>query len=252
MNRVKQSTLKFAALAVLLGLVLVVWATDEQEPSQSSFQTCLEELKEATRSSSDGEADTDFEPELSLEESIRIYDECMSREGVTLSIHSALGASASTGTSEGNDGTEAGIQTGMTEATSSTPLDTQSQTGDLETSLQEFDEMLAHKQGEIDAKRAEQQAEATKTVAQSDSGATTDDQDGTDTDSGDETDGSVLNTSTMASSNAKHEDPSKRVPLDPQDEDIILKTIREAAELESDPTTKQALWDQYYDYADKQ
>lgn len=41
-----------------------------------------------------------------------------------------------------------------------------------------------------------------------------------------------------------------RQPADPKDEDAVLKQIREAAEKETDPDTKEALWDQYYDYLD--
>ena len=41
-----------------------------------------------------------------------------------------------------------------------------------------------------------------------------------------------------------------RQPADPKDEDAVLKQIREAAERETDPDTKEALWDQYYDYMD--
>jgi len=43
----------------------------------------------------------------------------------------------------------------------------------------------------------------------------------------------------------------ERYPLDPEDEDIVLKTIRKAAETEQDPKTKADLWEEYYEYADK-
>lgn len=250
--------MKYSASAFLIGLVLIVWAEDEQETKKSSFETCLEELKEAARGSTDEETENGFEPALSLEESIRIYDECLSREGVTLSIHRTPGESRGTGASEngassqsGNNGAEDGTQTGMTGAKTSTQSNSPTPSSDLESSLHEFDQMLTQMQGEIDADRARQQAEATSEIAQPTLDTTTVDQDGSDETSEDESEESHLNPSAMTSAEAKHDDKSKRTPLDPKDEDIILKTIREAAELETDPTTKQALWDQYYDYADK-
>ena len=245
--------MKYPLLAILSVLVLVVWAAEEEEPEESSFAMCLDELKEATSGSTDEEAENDYEPELSLEESIRIYDECLRREGVTLSIHSTLGESGGTGTSEGSatsqsgeNGTGDATQTGMTGANPS------NQSNDLESSIQEFDQMLAQMQEELDADRAQQQAEATNDIAQTPLEVTSDDQDTNEEISGEESEGSLLNESAMTSAEAKHEDTSERTPLDPKDEDIILKTIREAAEIETDPTTKQALWDQYYEYANKE
>ena len=258
MKKARQSTLKYAVSAVLLGLVLIVWASDEEESQKTSFEMCLAELKEAASGSTDEGTENDFEPELSLEESIRIYDECLSREGVTLSIHSTLGESGGTGASEGGavsqsgkDGTDDGSQSGETGANTSVQSNTSTQSTDLESSLQEFDQMLEQMQREMDADRAQQQAAATSEVAQPALETASLDQEGTEETSGEESETSLLNPSTMTSAEAKHEDTSKRVPLDPKDEDIILKTIRQAAELETDPTTKQALWDQYYDYADK-
>lgn len=48
---------------------------------------------------------------------------------------------------------------------------------------------------------------------------------------------------------SKHAEPNRQ-PADPEDEDELLKQLREAAEKESNPRTKQALWDQYYEYLD--
>lgn len=258
MKKSRQSTLQFSVLAILLGIVMIVCTADEQEAKQASFEMCLEELKEAASGSSDDDSENDFEPELSLEESIRIYDECLSREGVTLSIHSTLGEGGGSGSSEGgalsqqsNNGTEDGTEAGNPGANTSTQSQTPTQSNDLESSLHEFDEMLAQMQGEIDTERAQQQAEAARDSAQAALETTTASQDSAEETIEDESEGSHLDPSAMTSTTAKHEDKSKRVPLDPKDEDIILKTIREAAELETDPDTKQALWDQYYEYADK-
>ena len=242
----------------MLALFLVVLAAEE-DAKESSFATCLDELKEATSGSTDEETENDFEPELSLEESIRIYDECLRREGVTLSIHSTLGENGGTGAGEGSavsesvqNGSDDGTQEGMTSENTSNESDSPKQSNDLESSLHDFDQMLAQMQEEIDADRAQQQAAATSEVAQTPLEMTSDDQDSTEETSGEESEGSLLNQSAMTSAEARHEDTSERVPLDPKGEDIILKTIREAAEIETDPTTKQALWDQYYEYADKQ
>ncbi len=48
---------------------------------------------------------------------------------------------------------------------------------------------------------------------------------------------------------SKHAEPNRQ-PADPEDEDELLRQLREAAEKESNPRTKQALWDQYYEYLD--
>lgn len=47
----------------------------------------------------------------------------------------------------------------------------------------------------------------------------------------------------------RHAEPNRQ-PADPEDEDQLLKQLREAAEKESNPRTKKALWDQYYEYLD--
>ena len=54
----------------------------------------------------------------------------------------------------------------------------------------------------------------------------------------------------VRSKGGQHEN-GERYPLDPEDEDIVLKTIRKAAETEQDPKTKADLWEEYYEYADK-
>ena len=204
---------------------------------------------------------------MSLEESIRIYDECLSREGITLSIHGTLGEGGNTvgeggavGTSSGSsvsepsvNGTESEVQSEVNND-STASSNSANQSSDLESSLHEFDEMLSQVQGEIDADRAEQllqDATEASELAQTAQDASTEQQDGTEDPIGEESEESHLNPSAMVSAEAKHKDSKTRVPLDPKDEDIVLKTIREAAELETDPTTKQALWDQYYDYANK-
>lgn len=260
MKIIEQDSLKIAVVVYLIGLVALVWAADDENSNKDSFETCLEELKKATSKSADDENGDDYDPELSLEESIRIYDECLSREGITLSIHGTLGEGGSTGTSAGSsvaepntNGSEAGAQTEMNGESE----DVQSDGGpssDLETSIHEFDEMLSQIEGEIEADRAEQlaqRAEGTTESGQTAQETTPERQEGTEETIAAESEGSLLNPSAMVSAEAKHEDEEPRVPLDPKDEDIVLKTIREAAELETDPTTRQALWDQYYDYADK-
>ncbi len=258
MKKARQSTLQLSVLAILLGIVVIVCTADEQEAKQASFDMCLEELKEAAGGSTDDDSENDFEPELSLEESIRIYDECLSREGVTLSIHSTLGEGGGSGASEGsvhsqlsNNGTEDGTEAGNPGANTATQSHTPTQSNDLESSMHEFDEMLAQMQGEIDTERTQQQAEAARESAQSAMETTMAPLDSAEETVEEESEGSHLNPSAVTSTTAKHDDKSKRVLLDPKDEDIVLKTIREAAELETDPDTKQALWDQYYEYADE-
>ncbi|MXZ44712.1 MAG: hypothetical protein F4Z01_07045 [Gammaproteobacteria bacterium] len=261
MKTIEQTTLRIAVVGYLLGFVAIGWAADEESSNTDSFETCLEELKKATSKSADDENGNDYDPELSLEESIRIYDECLSREGITLSIHGTLGEGAGAGTSAGSSVSEpstndsgAGAQTEMNGESEAVPSDGGGPSNDLETSIHEFDEMLSKIQEDIGTDRSKQvaqSAEGTTEVGQTTQETTTEHQDGTEETLASESEGSLLNPSAEVSAEAKHEDKEKRVPLDPKDEDIVLKTIREAAELETDPTTRQALWDQYYDYADK-
>lgn len=256
-----QTILGVAVVAYLIGLVAIVWAADDESSNKDSFETCLEELKKATSKSADDENGNEYDPELSLEESIRIYDECLSREGITLSIHGTLGEGGGSGTSTGSsvsepstsDG-EDGAHTDRNGESEAEQSDSGGPSSDLETSIHEFDEMLSQIEGEIEADQAKQiaqSAEGTTEISQTAQETTPERQEGAEETIAAESEESLLNPSAMVSAEAKHEDKEARVPLDPKDEDIVLKTIREAAELETDPTTQQALWDQYYDYADK-
>lgn len=246
----KRIKLKVVPIVCLCTLVAMVWAEEEKESNKDSFETCLEELKAAASSSTEEETGNEYDAELLLDESIRIYDECLSREGVTLTIHGTLGEGGGTGNGTGStdsemstNGTESEAQT-TEDGTTPADESTATQSNDLESSLHEFDEMLSQAQEEIDADR-------TNNIAQTTQDSTTEQQDGSESLVSEESEDSHVNPTAMVSAEAKHENTTTRNPLDPKDEDIVLKTIREAAELETDPTTKQALWDQYYDYADK-
>lgn len=245
----KQIELRVVPIVCLCILAATVGAEEQKESGKDSFDTCLEELKAAANSSTE-ESGNEYDPELSLAESIRIYDECLSREGVTLSIHGTLGEGGGTGNGAGSTASETNANGTESEAqkeqngTAPANQSTSTQSSDLESSLHEFDEMLSQVQGEIDADRA-------KNIAQSTEDKIPEQQDSSESLISEESEDSHINPSAMVSTEAKHEDTKTRTPLDPKDEDIVLKTIREAAELETDPTTKQALWDQYYDYADK-
>lgn len=250
-------------LTTTIGFLAIVGFTiaeEEEDTSESTFDTCLEELKRAVGSSSEDELGNDYDAEMSLAESIRIYDECLSREGINLSLHGTVGdggeANSATGqgaaganTDSSSNDLESNARQGTNGKDSPTSL-SNDHSNELESSLHDFDTMLSQIQDEIDAERAEQQAQKEKEareIAQSSHNTNTKQQENNE----DQSEGSLLNPSANVSSEAKHEDTKTRTPLDPKDEDIVLKTIREAAELETNPTTKQALWDQYYDYADK-
>lgn len=248
----------------MLIVVALILADEQEDSNKSTFDTCLDELKSAVSSSSDDELGNEYEPEWSLEESIRIYDECLSREGVTLSIHGTLGESGETNSATGNVPENPSAEGTPNESESSSQVRTNGenspssnssdQANDLESSLHDFDTMLSQIQDEVDAERAEQLAQNERRaseIAQSAQNTHAEQQDTTEDLSGEQSEGSLSNPSATVSAEAKHEDSKTRTPLDPKDEDIVLKTIREAAELETNPTTRQALWDQYYEYADK-
>ena len=264
MKMVRESSSRTSTAMCFVVLVAIVCGAEEEGSNSNSFETCLEELKVAAGDATSEEQGNDYEPELSLEESIRIFDECMIKEGVTLSIHESLSKDGGTGVEGGSTGTSAGSPVSNPSANDiesevssegspdrTTPLNSAHQSSDLESSLHEFDEMLSQVQGEIDADRAVQQSQNVDSASELAQSATTEQQDGTPDPVGEESESSHLNPSALVSAEGKHKDSKKREPLDPKDEDIVLKTIREAAELETDPTTKQALWDQYYDYAGK-
>lgn len=247
---------RLSTIICLLTVITLILAEEEETTSESTFETCLDELKQAVDSTSADEEGNDYEPELSLAESIRIFDECLSREGITLSIHGTQGEGNAANSATGNAGESASIDGSSNETESSAQQSANgedvspSDSNDLESSLHNFDTMLSQIQDEMDAERAEQLAQEERKaneIAQSAQNTNAEQQENSE----DQSEGSLAKPSTTASAEAKHKDPETRTPLDPKDEDIVLKTIREAAELETNPTTRQALWDQYYDYADK-
>lgn len=260
---VKFSTVSYTTLIGMLFGVPLVWGVDEQGTNQDSFETCLDELKAAANNPIDEDSGNDFEPEMSLEESIRIYDECMKREGVTLSLHGTLAegeGTASGGAGVGSDTSKAILDSiTQEEGAESINNNSQSSSGEqshnLESSLQEFDQMLSQVQGEIESEQAEhlaQESAGKNQDSQSRELSTSEPQLSSEPLMREESEETHNNPSAMVSAEAKHQDEESRTPLDPKDEDIVLKTIREAAELETNPKVRQALWDQYYDYADNQ
>ena len=265
MKTTKKTILLTTLITYLFALVTLTWAAEEQETSESAFESCIEELKDSVGSSTEEGLGNNFEPELSLEESIRIFDECLNREGVTLTIHGTLGEGGganaanrdgmvSSGTDGGATGNETNSQTAENGERSASTATSSGQSSSLEPSLHEFDTMLSQIQDEIASDHDAQLAQAAKEsngTTQTKLDTTAEQQENSEGVTGEQTEESPSSSSATVSAEAKHEDTKERVPLDPKDEDIVLKTIREAAELETNPTTKQALWDQYYDYADK-
>lgn len=240
----------------LLAVITFITAEEEETTSESTFETCLDELKQAADSKAEDEHGNDYEPELSLAESIRIFDECLSREGITLSIHGTQGEGGEANSATENAGEIASIDGSSSETESSAQQGANGEdvpptdSDDLASSLHNFDTMLSQIQDEMDAERAEQLAQEEREaseIAQSAQNTNAEQQENNE----DQSEGSLAKPTATASAEAKHKDPKTRTPLDPKDEDIVLKTIREAAELETNPKTRQALWDQYYDYADK-
>ena len=246
MKKTNKLVFFIAATTMVFTFVNSNWASETEENGPSAFEACLDELKELASISSDEESENNFEPEVSLEESIRIYDECLNREGITLTIHETLGEGGEASSGSGSGSSSASDDESNIES------ETNGQSDNLESSLQEFDTMLSQIQSEIESDRATQVAQAAAAASestQSTQHTNTELQEMDEDVSGEESEESSSASATV-STEAKHQ-TTTRSPLDPKDEDIVLKTIREAAEIETSPTTKQALWDQYYDYADK-
>lgn len=125
----------------------------------------------------------------------------------------------------------------------------------LSQSMQAFDQLLAEQQEQLNREQAQRDLQITNEQAKQTQDNSPVDE--TNNQANEQTSEELLTSQTslpreenVRSEGGQHES-GERSPLDPEDEDIVLKTIRKAAETEQDPETKADLWEEYYEYADK-
>lgn len=226
---------------IMLGLAstLVPLSLASATEETVDLAECIAELEaEAKAAEEEGTAST----EASLQDSISRFDECIKRMKLQ-----------STGT----------VANSENESQSSNDLSGQSQikgqnqnaSESLSQSMQALDLLLAGQQEQLDQEQAQrdlqtaaEQAKQTQDnhlvdeVSDQSSEQTSEEQLASQDNLPSEED--------VRSKGGQHQS-GERYPLDPEDEDIVLKTIRKAAETEQDPKTKADLWEEYYEYADK-
>ncbi len=200
---------------------------------------CIAELEaEAKAAEEEGTSST----EATLQDSISRFDECIKRMKLQ-----------STGTMANSEN----------ESQSSNSLSGQSQiqgqnqnaSESLSQSMQALDLLLAEQQEQLDQEQAQRDlqtaAEQTKQTQDNPTVDEVSDQSSEQTSEEQLASQDNLPSEEDVRSKGGQHKSGERYPLDPEDEDIVLKTIRKAAETEQDPKTKADLWEEYYEYADK-
>ncbi|MDE0094561.1 MAG: hypothetical protein OXO49_08690 [Gammaproteobacteria bacterium] len=200
---------------------------------------CIAELEaEAKAAEEEGTSST----EATLQDSISRFDECIKRMKLQ-----------STGTMANSEN----------ESQSSNSLSGQSQiqgqnqnaSESLSQSMQALDILLAEQQEQLDQEQAQRDlqtaAEQTKQAQDNPTVDEVSDQSSEQTSEEQLASQDNLPSEEDVRSKGGQHKSGERYPLDPEDEDIVLKTIRKAAETEQDPKTKADLWEEYYEYADK-
>ncbi len=222
------------SILVILSIATVSAQEDGSESNEEEDRNPCDELA-ATSQSEEGDSSQ-------FDLTVTRLDECLD---YMLSLEVGSGGSATGGNAD-SAGT-AGVTTNS--QGSATPAPTS-----LAAGLQALDQQLADIDVELDPLGEGTQG-SLMPGTESDSAEAEDDaseQPSEDGVSSEESPTPDATSSLQGSSSTKDSTHSKtiRQPLDPLDEDVVLKQLREAAEKESDANTKQALWDQYYEYVD--
>ena len=216
-----------------LSSLLAVQLTFAEEETSTEQQSNPCDFLVVTSSGEDSESTSTSE---TLSETLARFDECL--DSLMFDVGGSLDDSGIEG-AESNQSQNGEGNTDSSTTTTNTPTS-------ISQSLKDFDTQLANLEVELEPTGTD----ATKGDS-SDSPSTNDAESRIDPNTHQDEDEGQDEEQTRAKrqSDAQHT-KSDPVPLDPDDEDIVLKQIREAAEKETDEKTKQALWDQYYDYAD--
>ena len=222
-------------IVIVLTAVLPTLAQEEQEPVKDP---CTELLAIDTSEF----ADDDENASRQLEQSIALLDECLN----TLLL--GLGGSGGIGINAGLDG-DASPFSSLSQDDGDTNFGKDPDS--LSTSLTELDDFLDGVEIELDPPSSTPRSLGNGQMeADSQSGLVElNTQEPVSDEPQEDNPGDSSLESNKVDIESRHTDRNRQ-PADPKDEDAVLKQIREAAERETDPDTKEALWDQYYDYLD--
>lgn len=266
LSRKHSCTLRASLVSWALLLVYVGTIADDEDQSQPlDLASCIAELK-AQAANANGSADLDSVG--TLQESIRLFDECMKKlKAQTCPTGECSGPCSGDCDGAGTAGSDAGQTASSNQEGESEQQSKTSQSGEplssggnesLASSLESFDAMLAEQRDSLDSERTDQDSTEQQTPAGSEppnfpqSNTSEKLSSLEEVTSSLEEDEGTPDSDARQSDAALHQQEEERLPLDPSQEDVVLKTIRAAAEMEEDPEIKEALWDQYYDYVDKQ
>ena len=224
-------------MVIVIGLTIMppTLAQEEQEPGKNP---CAELLAVDTSEF----ADDDENASKQLELSIALLDECLN----TLLL--GLGGTGGIGINEGQDG-DASPFSSLSQDDGNTNFGQDPDS--LSTSLTELDDFLDGVEIELDPPGATPRSMGNGQM-ESDSQPGLEElntQEPVSIEPLEDNPGDSILESNKVDIESRHTDRNRQ-PADPKDEDAVLKQIREAAERETDPDTKEALWDQYYDYLD--
>lgn len=227
--------------SIMLGLAFILVSLSLASATEETMDLaeCIAQLEaEAKAAEEEGTTST----EATLQDSISRFDECIKRMKLQ-----------SVGT----------VANSENESQSSNSLSGQSQIQDqnqnasesLSQSMQALDLLLAEQQEQLNQEQAQRDLqiaiEQTKQTQYNSPVDEASDQSSEQTSEEQLTSQTSLPREENVRSKGGQHESGERYPLDPEDEDIVLKTIRKAAETEQDPKTKADLWEEYYEYADK-
>ena len=229
---------------VVLGLAISIVALNVFAADSKNFDLaeCIANLEAEAKAAEEPSADN---AQNSLQSSVSRFDECIKRMKLQ---------STCTGECEGECKGECGGSGGEGSGSGAAQTDTSSE--NLSQSLSTLDLLLAGEQSQLESEQQQREQKAAAEQAQQ----TSSQEKIPNESSSDEVpvdDPEISENSTLTSEEekrsvaAKHSGEQERYPLDPQDEDVVLKTIRAAAEAEEDPQMQADLWEEYYEYADK-
>ncbi|MDE0644844.1 MAG: hypothetical protein OXH84_01205 [Gammaproteobacteria bacterium] len=228
-------------LGIMLGLAFAFVPLSLASESEETMDLaeCIVQLEaEAKAAEEEGTSST----EATLQDSINRFDECIKR--MKLQSTGTMANSENESQSSNNLSGQSQIQGQNQNASES-----------LSQSMQALDLLLAGQQEQLDQEQAQRDlqtaAEQAKQTQDNPPVDEVSDQSSEQTSEEQLASQDNLPSKEDVRSKGGQHKSGERYPLDPEDEDIVLKTIRKAAETEQDPKTKADLWEEYYEYADK-
>lgn len=232
MSQTRFSLTHWILIAAAMYIVTPTWGQEDEQ--NAANDPCADLLAiENTESTSDEDIAS-----KQLELSIARLDECLNHSfGLEGASTIGNGGGAPGGSSSPSQIGENGDPSQGTESFSSTLTELDEYLQGLEIELEPLDSN-ARSPSRSNPSNASRQTQSEPQTPESVSGGTQQEME----------DGKELKGGEV--DNESQHSGKNREPADPKDEDAVLKQIREAAERETNPETKKALWDQYYDYLD--